>query len=182
VADEYTVPALLVAVIVYTVFSLGVTVCVPLAELTEPTPLIEAEVAPLTSHCSVTDWPALIEAGVAVKEFIVGRVPELTVSLAEEVPEPAAGVVAVAGGVLLAGADVEGAPAGVADWLGTAPGDLVEEFVFIIKTIAPAMHRMTIKTIRNTDSPDGDFFWVAIAPGLYKYCWGYWFGFPPAEY
>ncbi len=149
---------------------MGVTVCVPLAELTEPTPLIEAEVAPLISHCNVKDWPELTEAGVAVKEFIVGRFPELTASVAGEVPEPAAGVVAVAGGVLLAGADVEGVPVGVADWLGTAPGDLVEEFVFIIKTVAPAMHRMTTKTIRNTASPDGDFFWEAVAPGLYKYC------------
>ncbi|MCX6005692.1 MAG: hypothetical protein NTZ34_00300 [Chloroflexi bacterium] len=146
---------------------MGVTVFVPLVELTEPTPLIEAEVAPLTSHCNVKDWPELTEAGVAVKEFIVGRGPELTVSLADEVTEPAAGVVAVAGGVLLAGADVEGVPVGVADWLGTLPGDL---FVFIIKTAAPAMHRTTTKTIRNTASPDGDFFWGAVAPGLYKYC------------
>jgi hypothetical protein len=145
----------------------GVTVCVPLAELTEPTPLIEAEVAPLISHCNVKDWPELTEAGVAVKEFIVGRFPALTVSVTDEVTEPAAGVVAVAGGVLLAGADVEGVPAGVADWLGTLPGDL---FVFIIKTAAPAMHRTTTKTIRNTASPDGDFFWGAVAPGLYKYC------------
>ena len=149
---------------------MGVTVFVPLVELTEPTPLIEAEVAPLTSHCNVKDWPELTEAGVAVKEFIVGRAAGLTVSLADEVTEPAAGVVAVAGGVLLAGADVEGVPVCVADWLGTAPGDLVEEFVFIIKTAAPAMHRTTTKTIRNTASPDGDFFWGAVAPGLYKYC------------
>lgn len=138
--------------------------------MTAPTPLIEAEVAPLTSHCNVTDWPELTEAGLAVKEFIVGRFPELTVSVAGEVPEAAAGVVVVAGGVLLTGADVEGVPVGVADWLGTVPGDLIEEFVFIIKTAAPAMHRMTIKTIRNTASPDGDFFWGAVAPGLYKYC------------
>jgi len=148
----------------------GVTVCVPLLELTDPMPLIEAEVAPLTSHCNVKDWPWLTEAGVAVKEFIVGRVTELTVSLADEVTEPAAGVVAVAGGVLLAGADVEGVPVGVADWLGAVLIDLAEEFAFIIKTSAPAMHRMTTKTIRNTASPDGDFFWGAVAPGLYKYC------------
>ena len=138
--------------------------------MTGPTPLIEAEVAPLISHCSVKDWPELTEAGVAVKEFIVGRVPELTVSLAGEVTEPAAGVVAVAGGVLLVGADVEGVPVGVADWLGAAPGDLVEEFLFIIKTAAPAMHRTPTKTIRNTASPDGDFFWGAVAPCLYRYC------------
>ena len=123
--------------------------------MTEPALSIEAEVAPLIFHCSVTDWPELTEAGVAVKEFIVGRVTELTVPVADEVTEPAAGVVAGAGGVLLAGADVEGVPAGFADWLVTAPGDL---FVFIIKTATPAMHRTTTKTIRNTASPDEDFF------------------------
>jgi hypothetical protein len=150
--------------------------------LTEPTPLIEAEVAPLISHCNVEDWPELTEAGVAVKEFIVGRFPELAASVVDEVPEPVAGVVAVAGGVLLTGADVEGLPAGVADWVGAAAGVLNEEFVFIIKTTTPTIHRRTIITIRNTASPDEDFFWGPVAPGLYAYCRGYWFGFPPAEY
>ena len=49
-----------------------VTACVPLTALTEPTLLIEAEVAPLIFHCSVADWPEPTEVGEAVKEFIVG--------------------------------------------------------------------------------------------------------------
>ena len=65
--------------------------------------------------------------------------------------------------MLLTVADGRGA-AGVADWLGTAPGDLIKEFVFIIKTAAPAMRRMTIKTIRNTASPEGASFGEQLRP------------------
>ena len=51
--------------------------------------------------------------------------PALTVSAADEALEAAAGVVAAEGGVLLTGAEWEGVPVGVADWLGTALGDLI---------------------------------------------------------
>lgn len=67
---------------------MGAAVCVPLVELTGPMPLIEAEVAPLTSHCNVNDWPGLIEAGIAVKEVTVGRVAGLSVTVADEVTGP----------------------------------------------------------------------------------------------
>jgi len=71
------------------VVATGVTTRVPLVELTEPMPLIETEVAPVIFHCSVEDWPELMVAGVAVKEVTTGAIAGLTVTVADEVTEPA---------------------------------------------------------------------------------------------
>ena len=72
VAEAVTLPETLVAVSLYVVVFAGETVR-DVLPVTVPTPLsIVTEVAPLTLHDNVADWPAVMDAGVAAKLTMAG--------------------------------------------------------------------------------------------------------------
>ncbi len=67
---------------------MGVTDFEPLDE-TVPTPgLMETDVALLTFQDKVADWPALMEAGLALKLLMDGRLGAFTVTVIHERVEP----------------------------------------------------------------------------------------------
>ena len=79
-----------VAVSVYVVATVGVTVVVPCRGSPSPTPWsIDTDVAPLTFHRSVACSPALIVTGLLVKELIVNAAGGATVTMTLAVTEPA---------------------------------------------------------------------------------------------
>ena len=67
----------------------GVTVAVPLAHDTVPTPLLIEQVVALVTplQVKVADWPAVIVVGLAVNEPMVGAAAvTVTVTVAVELP------------------------------------------------------------------------------------------------
>lgn len=81
-------PALLVAVSVYVVVELGLTLVEPLAAVEVKLPgVMLMLVAPVVDHASVLLEPAVILAGLAVNELIAG-LAELTVTVAVAIAEP----------------------------------------------------------------------------------------------
>jgi hypothetical protein len=87
VTDLVVEPKLLLAVSVYVVVAVGLTVFVPDAETLPTLWLIESEVAPLTVHVSVDVPPLVIVLGLAVKLVISGKSPS-TVTVTVSVTEP----------------------------------------------------------------------------------------------
>lgn len=75
VADAVELPASLVAVSVYAVVEAGDTLSVPVKD-TGPIPgLIETDVAPVTLHDNVADWPVMILPLSTPKLAMAGRAP-----------------------------------------------------------------------------------------------------------
>jgi hypothetical protein len=93
VCIEVTEPAALVAVSVYAVVTVGLTLIEPLAEVDVNVPGVMAiDVAPLVDQLRVLLAPEVIVVGLPAKELIVGLLAALTVMVCEEVTEPAASV------------------------------------------------------------------------------------------
>lgn len=83
-------PAALVAVSVYVVVALGLTVVDPLEEVEVNVPgVIAMLVAPVVAQFSVLLAPCAMLAGLAVKAVIVGLPAALTVTITDAVAEPA---------------------------------------------------------------------------------------------
>lgn len=90
-AVDVAEPEALVAVSVYVVVAVGLTLVEPLAEVEVNVPGVMARlVAPAVAQLKVLLEPEVILAGLAVKELIVGLPVVLTVTVAEDVAEPAA--------------------------------------------------------------------------------------------
>jgi hypothetical protein len=93
VCIEVTEPAALVAVSVYAVVTVGLTLIEPLAEVDVNVPGVMAiDVAPLVDQLRVLLAPEVIVAGLPAKELIVGLLAAFTVMVCAEVTEPAASV------------------------------------------------------------------------------------------
>ncbi len=87
--EAVTEPTLLVAVNVYTVVLIDDTSRVP--EIgTTPTPwFMETEVAPVTFHCSIEEYPTLTLSGLAVKLTITGSPADgVTFMVVETLTDP----------------------------------------------------------------------------------------------
>jgi hypothetical protein len=72
VADAVELPASLEAVSVYAVVDPGVTFCDPVGDTVPISGLMETDVASVTLHDNVADWPAKILAVLKLKLLIVG--------------------------------------------------------------------------------------------------------------
>jgi hypothetical protein len=87
VAVAVELPALFEAVSVYAVVARGVTVAVPLGDTLPTSGLIEIDVAFVTFHDNVEDWPAKTLAGLELKPLMVGA-GSLTLMVFTPVAEP----------------------------------------------------------------------------------------------
>lgn len=89
-----TLPDTLLAVSIYVVVTVGDTEYVPLIALTAPTPWsIIADVAPEMFQLNVELPPSVIVAGLAVYEFITGRLLTVTVAVSVTVTAPFTAVI-----------------------------------------------------------------------------------------
>ena len=84
-------PEALVAVRVYVIVAVGLTLVDPLADVEVNVPGVMAmDVAPVVAQFSMLLEPGLMVAGLAVKKLIVGAPAALTVTVAVMVAEPEA--------------------------------------------------------------------------------------------
>jgi hypothetical protein len=91
IAVEVVEPEASLAVSVYVVVAVGLTLVEPFADVDVNVPGVMAILAaPLVVQLSVLLEPESMLAGLAVKELIVGLLPALIVTVCVEVTEPAA--------------------------------------------------------------------------------------------